>query len=468
MVFVLMAVFLGACVPLPTEAPSPIPEVELPGARASTPTPTRTSPEPADLIFYNGVVLTMVSATPRAQALAVKGGKILAIGEQGQVLGHQGSETKMVDLDGRALMPGFVDPHSHILSSAGVYETDVEGVQSLILRNGITTMAEMTGSPDLIQQLQTLHQSGGLRVRVSVYMPYVDNCGVVQGDWYTGFTPTNTPGEMLRIGGVKIFVDGGSCMAPAVSFDYPNGVGRGDLFFTQEEMNAMIGEVHSNGYQAAVHAIGDRAIDQVLTAMDSALKGGPNKLRHRIEHNSVLSPDLYPRYQETGVVALIFGAFPTCFLQRENSEYKYTIPEAYETWEWPWRDLLQANPDGRFAWHGDDPPVPPINPIIDLWGFVTRRDVAADGSICEPPDWTAAQTIPVEEALRLMTMDSAYALFREEEVGSLEVSKFADLIVLSQDPTVVAANDIKDIEVWMTMVAGKVEYCAEGHADVCP
>jgi predicted amidohydrolase YtcJ len=420
------------------------------------------------LIFYNGVVLTMVRAAPRAQSLAVRGGKILAIGEEGHVLGHQGPETILVDLDGRTLMPGFVDPHSHILSSAGVYDTDVEGAQSLILSNGITTMAEMTGSPDLIQQLQMLHRNGRLRVRVSVYMPYVDNCGNVEGDWYTGFTPAKTPGEMLRIGGVKIFADGGSCKAPAVSFEYPNGVGRGDLFFSQEEMNTMISDVHSNGYQVAVHAIGDRAIEQVLTAIDAALEGGPNKLRHRIEHNSVLSPDMYPRYQETGVVALIFGAFPTCFFQREDSEYKYTIPEAYETWEWPWRGLLDANPGGHFAWHGDDPPIPPINPIIELWGFVTRRDVAADGSICEPPAWMAAQTISVEEALRLMTIESAYALFRDEEVGSLEVNKFADLIVLSQDPIAVAANDINDIEVWMTMVAGKVEYCAEGHAEVCP
>jgi predicted amidohydrolase YtcJ len=169
---------------------------------------------------------------------------------------------------------------------------------------------------------------------------------------------------------------------------------------------------------------------------------------------------LIPRYQEIGIVPLLFGAYPTCFLVRGTSEYKYTIPEAYKTWEWPWRDLLDENPEVHFAWHGDDPPIPPIDPFYELYGFVTRRDVGAEGSICEPPDWMAAQTISMEEALRLMTIEAAYALFREDEVGSLEAGKFADMIVLSGDPSTAPPNDSKDVEVWMTMIGGEVEFCS--------
>jgi predicted amidohydrolase YtcJ len=79
----------------------------------------------------------------------------------------------------------------------------------------------------------------------------------------------------------------------------------------------------------------------------------------------------------------------------------------------------------------------------------------------------SAQTISVEEALRLMTIDAAHALFREEELGSLESGKLADLIVLSRDPTAIAPAEIKDIEAWMMMVGGKVELCAEGRMDIC-
>jgi predicted amidohydrolase YtcJ len=273
---------------------------------------------------------------------------------------------------------------------------------------------------------------------------------------------------MLRIGGVKVFSDGGSCGGPAVSFEYPNDGGQGDLFFTQEEMDRIVATVHADGYQLAIHALGDRAIEQVQNAIAAALDGEPNTLRHRIEHNAVLRPEMMSRYTEIGVVPLIFGAYPTCSKLGAPSKYKYVVPEEYQSWEWPWRELLDANPGLIFAWHGDDPPMPPVNPILDLYGFVTRRAIAEDGSVCEPPDGVAANTITVEEALPIMTMGSAYALFRDEEVGSLKPDKYADVIILSENPLAVAPDTIKDIEVLMTMVGGHVEYCAPGHEALCP
>jgi predicted amidohydrolase YtcJ len=299
-------------------------------------------------------------------------------------------------------------------------------------------------------------------------MTYNTNCGDVVGDWYRDYAPTREPGEMLRIGGVKIFGDGGSCNAPAVSFQYPNDVGHGDLYFAQEELNQVVADVQARGHQAAIHALGDRAIEQAQVAIAAALEGQPNSLRHRIEHNAVLRPDMMVRYSETGIIPVIFGNFPTCVKLGGSSKFRYAIPVEYQTWEWPWRELLDANPGLPIAWHGDDPPLPPLDPIIDLYGFVTRREIAEDGSICEPPDWLAANTITVEEALRLMTMGSAYALFRDEEVGSLAPGKLADLIVLSENRVTVNPDRVKDIEVLMTMVGGRVEYCAGGHETLCP
>jgi len=84
-----------------------------------------------------------------------------------------------------------------------------------------------------------------------------------------------------------------------------------------------------------------------------------------------------------------------------------------------------------------------------------------DGSLCEPPDWYLAEAITVEEALPLMTINGAYALFMEEKVGSLKTGKFADLIILSDKPLTVDPDAIIDLEVLMTMVGGGVEYCAQ-------
>jgi len=405
---------------------------------------------------------------PQARALAIQGESILAVGSDEEILALQGTETHLIDLQGRALMPGFVDAHTHILASPDHYGTSSEGVQDLALMYGITTMADMSGTPDLLERIQTLEREGKLRVRTSVYMIYNTSCGDVVGDWYRDYAPTPEPGEMLRIGGVKIFTDGGSCNAPAVSFEYPSGVGYGDLYFAQEELNQVVADIQARGYQAAIHALGDRAVEQAQVAIAAALDGRPNTLRHRIEHNAVLPPDLMGRYSEIGIVPVIFGRFPTCFRLGVSSEFRYAIPVEYQTWEWPWRELLDANPGLPIAWHGDDPPMPPLDPLIDLYGFVTRRDIAEDGSICQPPDWLAANIITVQEALHLMTMGSAYALFLDEEVGSLASGKLADLIVLSEDPLTVDPDTIRDIEVLMTMVGGHVEYCAPGHETLCP
>lgn len=95
--------------------------------------------------------------------------------------------------------------------------------------------------------------------------------------------------------------------------------------------------------------------------------------------------------------------------------------------------------------------------------------VHADGeTICDTPEWLAHKMLTVEQVLPMMTIEAAYALFRDEEVGSLRTGKLADLIILSGNPLGVAPEAIKDIEVWMTMVGGQVEYWAPGQEALCP
>ena len=105
--------------------------------------------------------------------------------------------------------------------------------------------------------------------------------------------------------------------------------------------------------------LGDRAVEQVLNAIEITLDGGPNTLRHRIEHNAVVRDDMLSRYSEIGVVPLIFGAYP-CGIKSEP-------PEAYADWEWRWQDLLDANPGLPFVYHSDTPPVGPVSPLQNLY-----------------------------------------------------------------------------------------------------
>jgi len=416
---------------------------------------------PQEVIFVNGTVLTMEEDLPQAEAIAVIGDSIVAVGSDAEILALRGQQTQVVDLGGRTLMPGFVDPHSHLLK--GARDTGLESAQQAALESGITTLTEASCDADFLAQMQSLEQAGGLQVRTSLYLVHVNNCGEVQGDWYKEHPPTQAWGEMLRIGGAKVFADGGSCGGPAVSYEHPR-FGYGDLWFTQEELNAMIADIQAAGYQAAIHALGDRAVDQVLNAIEFTLNGGPNTPRHRIEHNAVVRNDMLARYAQVDPVALVFGAYPACL------PFPGLPPPAYQGWEWRWPDLLAANPGGHFAWHSDRGAAQfPLPPLMHLYSMVTPFEVDVDGeTICDTPEWIAHKMLTVEQVLPMMTIEAAYALFRDEEVGSLRAGKLADLIILSDNPLTVEPDAIKDLEVSMTMVGGRVAYCAPGYKALCP
>jgi len=142
------------------------------------------------------------------------------------------------------------------------------------------------------------------------------------------------------------------------------------------------------------------------------------------------------------------------------------IPKAFP-YLWRWRDLLRANPGLRLAWETDWPYFDP-SPLRHLYGFVTRRDIRADGSICHPQPQIANDTISMARALRAMTLDAAYALGTDGAVGSLQPGKLADLVVLSADPRSVPPDDIPAIQVLATVVGGVTRFCAPPAATVCP
>jgi len=417
----------------------------------------------ADIIFHNGQVITMNAGQPLAQAIAVSGERIVAVGDDEQVLALAGEGTRIIDLAGKTIMPGFVDPHTHIFDSgAPLMGMSLLETQQFAIENGVTSIAGFMNK-DEIRTMQEMNKDGSLRLRTNVYLYATGACGEQYGTWYEQFKPTRDFGEMLRINGIKIFSDGGTCGYPAVSRETHPGAGQGDLWFTDKQMNDMVMEANNEGYQVAIHALGDRAVRQAQNAIINANGGPDNPLRNRIEHNYYLSDDLIPRYQEYGILPVIFGQFPTCSVVSglDRTDYwKVAIAR--------WRELLDANPDLPIAAKSDTPYMGQEIPLLSLYGLTTMREVAEDGSICMPPGWLAERTITIEEALPMVTVNAAYVLFRENEVGSLEAGKLADLIVLSGNPLETAPEDLINLEVWMTMIGGKSEYCSAGHQELCP
>lgn len=142
-----------------------------------------------------------------------------------------------------------------------------------------------------------------------------------------------------------------------------------------------------------------------------------------------------------------------------------TFPQESKAWYFPYRGLFDAGPDVHIGWHADYP-WSSQNPFFHLYSLVTPDEIAGDGTECADPPGID-KTLTVDEALPMMTREGAYIMFRDEEVGSLEPGKYADLIVLSGDPTT-DLNAVRNIEVWMTMVGGHAEWCAPNHDELCP
>lgn len=139
--------------------------------------------------------------------------------------------------------------------------------------------------------------------------------------------------------------------------------------------------------------------------------------------------------------------------------------EFYEAFLGNTRQLLD---ELHVAWHRDDPWIGPVSPFRELHNMVRRVRRRVDGSICMQAHWQLKTRITLEEGLRMMTRSSAYALFREDDVGSLEPGKLADLVVVTHNPLGVAPEDLWDVEVTMTVIGGEVVFCGAPQAPRCP
>ena len=266
-------------------------------------TPSTIAPEPpADMVIRGGVVLTMVDDQPLAEGVAIRGNEIVAVGDDLELIPLIDPDTVVIDIDGRAVAPGFVDAHSHYYSSALSNGEDVADIQDQMLAAGVSTTGEAAVDEELLAEMNRLDEEGLVRVRTSLFLVADTACGDVTGAWQLATPPTRERGERLRIGGIKIYTDGGACNAPAVSYEHAFG-GSGNLYFTADELAALIRPYDEAGYQVVVHALGDRAVEETLAGLELVIADSGNPLRHRIDHNAEVRPEVRDRYDDVGAVA---------------------------------------------------------------------------------------------------------------------------------------------------------------------
>jgi predicted amidohydrolase YtcJ len=516
------------------------------------------------------------AATPRAEAFAVKGGKVLAVGGSADIRGLAGKNTQTIDARQMTVVPGFIDCHNHAGGTTLLYDvlvgnpfevefvtinsivdklraraqqtppgtwvegyffddTKVEDKRMLNVhdldkvskdhpvvvhhRGGHTSFynskaLEMAGvtkatpntpggtydkdpngelngrvtdrarglfnnvgerqtfTPDQTAQrnrdglahiskefvrygLTSVHHEGGdlpslqavrargdLKHRVSYEMSGRVLEGMITGGIATGFGD-----EWIKLGATSEHtVDGSfSERTMALSMPYPGMDGyKGNVTETQDELNTWIERVHRAGIQVNCHANGDVAIAMVLTAVERAQKLFPRAdSRPKITHCTMINDDLLRRIKATGTIPACF----TSYAYYNTDKFKF-YGEEFMKHAMAFRTFLDA---GVPACAGSDFSPGPFAPLMGIQGMVTRTGWNRE-------TWGGNQRVSVDDAIRINTLNGAFASFEEKIKGSITPGKLADFVLLAEDPHTVESAKIKDIKIVRTVVGGTTMY----------
>ncbi|GAA2251118.1 amidohydrolase [Streptomyces amakusaensis] len=347
----------------------------------------------------------------------------------------------------RALRP----PHS-----ADELVRAVEDAARVCRSEGVTACAEAGGGSALFAHspiegaaFQLAHDTGRLPLRLQL-MVAADALAPVTAA--PGDTTSYAIGLGLRtgfgsgrlsLGALKVFTDGGMmARTAALSRPYEGTDDAGRLQRTARPLRDIIVEGHLAGWQLAVHAIGDRAVDLALDALERAQRIRPRPdARHRIEHAGLVRPDQLPRFAAAGAIAVVQPAF----LRHFGDDYATIMGAERAPWLYRGRGFLDS---GVRLVGSSDRPVADGAPLRAIQFMVERASLS--GRTIGP-----AEGITVEEALRAYTVDAAYACRWEESAGTLTAGKRADLVVLGDDPRRVSTSRIGEIEVVRTFLEGE-------------
>jgi predicted amidohydrolase YtcJ len=526
--------------------------------------PSRLEP---GLILFNGNIITMDADHPRVQAVAIADGRFLAVGTNGDVGALATGRTRKVDLEGKTVVPGFIDAHSHPASAgrahlrsvdcdlrsikeiqeairkraaqtprgqwvlgfkyddtktaegrrltredldaavqdhpvfithrgghtsyanslafkmAGVdektpdppggqfdrdpatgrllgcirerarapfsrvipsrftrddYREGVKLISQMMTRSGVTSVHDAGGSPADLRAYQDARDAGDLRFRVYclIGVGHLDN--MIAAGVRTGFGD-----EWVRVGACKLMCDGSISERTArLSEPY---VGRPDdfgiLVADKETLYKQARKAHMAGLQVGTHANGDVAIDMMMTIYESLQKEFPRRdPRFRLEHCTVINDSLVRRMKALGAIPTPFSTYVYYHGEKMREYGAERLNHMFAV-----RSFLDA---GIRVTQASDYPPGPFEPMMALQSSVTRTDYK--GNV-----WGPKQRVSVEEAIRVGTVNGAYASYEENLKGSIEAGKLADLVVLGRDPFREDPQSLIKIPIERTMVGGR-------------
>ncbi|MET0584250.1 MAG: amidohydrolase [Candidatus Binatia bacterium] len=319
------------------------------------------------------------------------------------------------------------------------------------LERGVTTVHDIVRYAEPVRAYQEIYKEGKMHARVSILPRVIESMieskSLIELGLITGFG-----NEWLRVGGVKMSIDGGitgrnACFYEPYEDDEHN---HGIIRIQQDELSHTVQICHDAGLRCCVHAIGDRAFDMALDAYENAIEHSPRKdHRHRIEHmgNWLCTAERMQRMVRDGIVAIpniaigyyVGDAILDC------------VGEKRLTKAFPFRTLLKNGV--VIAGGSDSPGYWPVDPLRDIAACVSRK--MRWGEV-----WVPEERISVGEAFAMHTTTASWVGFEENDKGTLEVGKLADIAVLAEDPFAVAPEKIRELNVEMTLVGGEVKYQA--------
>ena len=320
--------------------------------------------------------------------------------------------------------------------------------QDILLSNGITATADMGTSSDDWQVLRRAGDGGRLRIRIISYAAGVPTMLAVAG---TGPTPWLYDGR-LRMVGVKLIADGAlGSRGARLKAPYSDAPGQHGLQLIDDtRLRNLMSRAAMDGFQTAVHAIGDGANAQLLGAIEELAATYQGDRRWRIEHAQIVDPADLPRFGKNGIIASMQPVHQTS--DRLMAEAR--LGSARLAGAYAWRAMLDNKVPLAF---GSDYPVENPNPFPALAAAISRQDAAGQPA----GGWQPEQVISIAEAFRAFTATAAYSAFAEDQIGSLAPGHFADFVIVDRDIFTTTAPDIRGTRAVETWIGGKRVWVAK-------
>ena len=316
----------------------------------------------------------------------------------------------------------------------------VESAGRYFAELGVTAACDADMRRDTLAAFAEADEAGVLRPRIYGLVVHEEV------DWLVASGLRGRRSGRLAAEAVKIWSDGGmSSRTAAIHGTYPvPPYGSGILFFDLAELTGMVRDLDAQGFQVCIHSQGDRAIETVLDAYATVLAGAPgNPRRHRIEHGGAMYPPMIARAAELGIVV----ASQPGFFSTLGDGFAEAFPGSSDQL-YPFASWLRA---GMTVAGSSDAPVITADPLLGIRDAILRR--TGEGRVLGP-----GERLTARDALAIYTQGAAFAMHRENEIGSLEPGKLADFVVLDANPLEIDAERIGGIRVLATVIGGTPVY----------